>query len=61
MVVDFYICNIGIKFITFDGSEPLCASDSDCPKLHSCGKQMSNPRWGIQNFDSFGWSFLMVY
>ena len=41
--------------------EQLCADSSDCEKRFVCGKMLKNPVWGFHNFDTFGWSFLMVF
>jgi hypothetical protein len=40
---------------------PFCSTDSDCADNEVCGKMLKNPDWDITNFDTFGWSFLMVY
>ena len=46
---------------TRHSSNLFCSDSSICPTDYKCGKMMSNPNWGVTNFDNLGSSFLMVF
>ena len=41
--------------------EILCNGTDNCPGGYICGKQLSNPDYGVTSFDNFGEAFLMVF
>jgi hypothetical protein len=47
--------------MTYFYPEIICNGTDDCPGGFICGKQLSNPWWGVTNFDNLMNSFLMVF
>jgi len=46
-------------------NQVFCNGDSDCPSIggavYICGKMISNPNWGVTNFDTLPSALLMVF
>lgn len=47
--------------ITFTRPEIICKDVDDCPGGFICGKQMYNPKFGVENFDDVFGAFLMAF
>lgn len=42
-------------------SQLICGGSQSCPDHYLCGKGLANPNFGVTNFDTIFYSFLMVF
>lgn len=44
-----------------DDDEYICGARNECPEGFFCGKQNSNPNFGVTNFDNLMFALLVVF
>ncbi len=44
-----------------DDDEYICGARNECPEGYFCGKQNSNPNFGVTNFDNLMFALLVVF